>query len=210
MGDDRAVTPANAPDAAVLQDFTAALLERAISFALGVAQDVTAECMARPTPCRGWTLRMLFLHLNDSLDALCEGIDRGSVPLMPDWRPEDPGGDVVADFRERAARLLGAWAHDSRSDRLVTVGGCPMQAGAMASTGAMEVAVHGWDIARACGRRTPIPAALAEQLIRISPMLVADDVRHGLFDQPVQVSPDVPASDRLVALLGRDPAWVSP
>ncbi|GAA2632673.1 TIGR03086 family metal-binding protein [Actinomadura fulvescens] len=193
----------NAAEAAALQSYSAGLLEGAIGFALEAVEEVTGAALARPTPCRGWNLRMLFLHVNDSLDALYEGIDRGAVRLFPDAEPDET--DVVASFQERAHRLLAAWTGDG-SGHIVTVAGCPMRAGAMASTGAMELAVHGWDVSRACGKDRPIPPDLAMRLLGICPMVVADDVRHGLFAPPVAVPPGASPSDRLVAFLGRDPA----
>ncbi|MEU5884706.1 TIGR03086 family metal-binding protein [Spirillospora sp. NPDC047279] len=195
----------NAAEVAALQKYGAGLLGAAIGHALEVVEDVTQDLLARPTPCRGWNLRMLFLHVNDSLDALYEGFDSGEVTLLPEAPPFDPGTDLVAAFRDRARRLGEVWS--GAGDGLVTVAGCPMRAGMVAGTGAMEVAVHGWDISRACGDDRPIPAGLAHSLLRLSPMLVADDVRHGLFAPPVEVPPDASPGDRLVGRLGRDPRW---
>ncbi|MFI0454308.1 TIGR03086 family metal-binding protein [Actinomadura sp. 6N118] len=197
----------NAAEAAALQSYSAGLLEGAIGFALEAVEDVTTAALARPTPCRGWNLRMLFLHVNDSLDALCEGIDRGTVMLFPDGEPDVPDTDLVAAFQDRARRLLAAWTGDGGPGHVVTVAGCPMRAGAMASTGAMEIAVHGWDVSRACGKDRPIPPELARHLLRVAPMVARDDVRHGLFAPPVAVPPEASPSDRLVGFLGRDPGW---
>ncbi|MFG2007065.1 maleylpyruvate isomerase family mycothiol-dependent enzyme [Spirillospora sp. NPDC048911] len=223
----------NAAEAAALQSYSAGLLEGAIGFALAAVDEVTSADLARPTPCRGWNLRMLFLHVNDSLDALYEGIDRGTVALFPDGEPDGPGTDLIASFQERARRLLSAWTGggEGHADnpgggegcdgdgggngggpgarRLVTVAGCPMRAGAMAGTGAMEIAVHGWDVSRACGKNRQIPPELARRLLRTAPMIVGDDVRHGLFAPPVAVPPDASPGDRLVGFLGRDPGWTS-
>ena len=51
-------------------------------------------------------------------------------------------------------------------DRLVrqvapAVGGLPMPAGLVASTAAVEIAVHGWDVSQSRGGGQPIPAGLA-------------------------------------------------
>ena len=58
----------------------------------------------------------------------------------------------------------------------------------MAATAALEVAVHGWDISRACGQRQPIPRALATGLLAIAPVLVPRTGRHPLFAAPVAVA----------------------
>jgi uncharacterized protein (TIGR03083 family) len=78
--------------------------------------------------------------------------------------------------------------------------------GVMTGVGALEMAVHGWDLSRACGRCQPIPGALAAGLLDISPLLVPRTGRAPLFGPPVTVSPMATPSAQLVAYLGRDPA----
>jgi hypothetical protein len=73
----------------------------------------------------------------------------------------------------------------------------------MAATAALEVAVHGWDISRACGQRQPIPRALAINLLATVPVLVPCTGRHPLFAAPVTVPATAGPSDRLAAFLGR-------
>jgi uncharacterized protein (TIGR03086 family) len=71
--------------------------------------------------------------------------------------------------------------------------------------GAVEIAVHGWDVRAVRGRPQPVPSALAEALLRLVPPLVADGAREGLFGEPVPVPASAPAGDRLVGFLGRCP-----
>jgi uncharacterized protein (TIGR03086 family) len=75
----------------------------------------------------------------------------------------------------------------------------------MEAAGAIEIAVHGWDISQACGTRRPIPDPLAATLLRIAPLLIPDTGRDPLFGPPVPVPPRAGPGDRLVAFLGRDP-----
>jgi uncharacterized protein (TIGR03086 family) len=72
----------------------------------------------------------------------------------------------------------------------------------------VETLVHGWDLATATGQRLPGSAdALAEGVLDFSRALLArlPEGRHP-FAPPRPVADDAPALDRLVALLGRDPA----
>jgi hypothetical protein len=71
--------------------------------------------------------------------------------------------------------------------------------------GAVEVAVHGWDVAQACGSRQPIPPALATGILEIVPLVVTSATRELCFAAPVTVSPLASPGDLLIALLGRDP-----
>jgi uncharacterized protein (TIGR03086 family) len=183
----------------------ARLLEPAVSYALGVVLAVTPEILPRPTPCRDWDLRMLLRHACESLAAFGEGIEAGRVGLDP--AAED--GDLVADparaFRDRACQLLDAWADPGHQRQAVDIAGCPLAAGVIAAAAALEVAVHGWDISRACGQREPIPRALAIGLLTVAPVLVPRTGRHPLFAAPVAVAGMAGPSDRLAAFLGRSP-----
>lgn len=179
------------------------LLERAINYTLGSLRVVTPEALSHPTPCRDWDLRALLGHMNDSLVALTEAIVVGYVGLEV---PADDGLtiDPVAALRNRACQLLGAWTSaDSR--HTITVGGSPVTTGILTSAGAIEVAVHGWDVARACGHDRQIPPALARDLLELAPLLVTEADRPGRFAPPVAVPPLAEPGDLLVAFLGRHP-----
>jgi uncharacterized protein (TIGR03086 family) len=198
-----------------------AAFRRALRYALIAAVGVTPELMARPTPCRGWDLRMLLLHATDSLAALAEGLDDGRV-LLPeeasgggtgaggvlpagpdDWAAGPGAADPGVLFRRRARQLLASCGRADLADGVITVGGCPMAATVLVTAGALEIAVHGWDIAQACGRPEPIPDALAAALLRAAPLLIADADRRQLFASPVPVADAASPSDRLTAFLGR-------
>src|SRR5262249_7241117 len=73
----------------------------------------------------------------------------------------------------------------------------------LAYAGAMEIAVHGWDIFAACGHPRPIPARLASPLLRAAGALVPDSARAGLFAPPLPSPVPVTASGALRAFLGR-------
>jgi uncharacterized protein (TIGR03086 family) len=182
------------------------LLERAIGYALGSVAAVAPGLLSRPTPCSDWDLRALLRHVNDSLAAVCEGLDTGRIGPDPAADTGDGlAGDLAATFRDRARRLLGAWTSAGRHDRLIAIIDRPLPASVVAGTGAIELAVHGWDISRACGQHRPIPPTLAGDLLTICPLVVTEVTRHPQFAAPIAVSPLASASDRLVAFLGRRP-----
>ncbi|HEU5156765.1 MAG TPA: TIGR03086 family metal-binding protein [Streptosporangiaceae bacterium] len=211
------------------------LLERALGYTLGGLGAITPEAMSRPTPCPEWDLHALVCHVTDSLAALHEAIDDGHVALdaptviaagsgRPTDHPADPA-DPVATCRDGARNVLGSWVAadgihgaggrggrgaegDGGGERLVTVGDCPPRAATAATVacvGAIEIAVHGWDIYHACGRPRPIPPTLAADLLALAPAVVTDAERPSRFAAPVSVPPSASPGDRLVAFLGRDP-----
>jgi uncharacterized protein (TIGR03086 family) len=184
----------------------ARLLEPSVSYALGVVLTVTPEFLSRSTPCREWDLRMLLRHACESLAAFGEGIETGRVGLDPAAEDQDLAADPARAFRDRARQLLDAWTGSGRQRQVVDIAGCPLAASVMAGAAALEVAVHGWDISRACGQRQPIPRALAVDLLGIAPVLVPRAGRHPLFAAPVALAATAGPSDRLAAFLGRTPA----
>ena len=179
-----------------------ALLERAINYTLGCLHLVTPDALDRATPCADWDLRALLAHLDDSLRVLGEAVDLGVVQL--DAVGTDPAADPVAGVRGSATHLLGALA-GSRDQPEISIGGCPLTTGIVAATGAVEVAVHGWDVARACGVDRPIPPPLAEEMLDLSALLVSVDDRPVRFAAAVDVPPRADPGDRLVGFLGRRP-----
>lgn len=178
-----------------------ALLAGAISYTLGECDRLTPGEMSLPTPCARWDLTALLAHLAVSMTDLAAAIRTGTVDgPVPDAVP----GDRLEDLRDRAADLLCVCFGFIGEERFVAVGGLPMPAGLVACTGAVEIAVHGWDVSAARGRRHPVPARLAAPMLGLGPLIVAD--RGGLFAAPVQVPADASPGDRLVGFLGRDPA----
>ena len=180
------------------------LLVGAISYTLGVCALVGPGDMTLPTPCADWDLAMLLAHLNASMADLETAISAGTLDL--ECPPDHAAGDPVEILRDRAAQLLcTAYCYDAPG-RLVAVSGLPVPAGLVACTGAVEIAVHGWDISAARDARRPIdpiPPALATRMLGLCPLLVAG--REGLFAGPVKVPAQASPGDKLVAFLGRDP-----
>jgi uncharacterized protein (TIGR03086 family) len=181
------------------------LLEPAIWYALSAAGAITPQSLSRPTPCRGWDLRMLLRHVSESLAAICEGIGAGCIDRYPADEDADVANDPVRAFADRARLLLGACAGNLHEHEVIHIADRLLPASAMAGAGALEIAVHGWDISRACGPCQPIPGALAAGLLAIAPLLVPGTDRHPLFAAPVSVPPEACPSDQLAAFLGRNP-----
>jgi uncharacterized protein (TIGR03086 family) len=182
----------------------AGLLEPAIGYALDAVQAVTPDLLSRATPCRSWDLRMLLRHASESLAALCEGACGGRVGLWP--AVEDATADPVRTFRDRAGLLLGAWTGATGPPEVIAIADRCLPPGILAAAGALEIAVHGWDMSQACGHCRPIPALLARDLLEVAPLLVPALGRHPLFAAPVAVAPTADPSDRLAAFLGRPTA----
>jgi len=181
------------------------LLDRAIRYAVGTADGVARDLLSGPTPCRGWDLAMLLEHASESVGALCEGIQTGRLGLRPNFPESAARRDPAKNFRNRAMDLLDARPSNCPGSSVIDVAGRPLAVAEMACAGALELAVHGWDISQACGLGWPIPDDLASELLAIAPLFVPANGREPLFGPAVAAGPSPTSSERLVAFLGREP-----
>lgn len=180
------------------------VLERAVSYTLGSLSLVREETLSRPTPCHDWDLRALLEHMDDALAALCEAADTGRIEVEPSNEPKDVAAGLVTRLKNRSSQLIEAWVSQSEPSS-VDIADKQLTSSIVAGCGAIGIAVHGWDVARACGQDRPIPASLADELLDLAMVVVTDADRPAQFAWPVDVSPLAKPSDRLVAFLGRQP-----
>lgn len=181
------------------------LLERAIGYTRGVLALVTPDDLSAPTPCSAWDLRALLAHMEDSLTSLHEA---GSLHRVRVDAPASPSAGLVEALRARACDLLADWSADAPvagrgGPGNVLVGGRPVTPAVLTSAGALEIAVHGWDVAVSCRRPRPLPDALAADLLRVAPVLVRPEDRAGRFGAVLCTPPDAPPGVRLLAFVGR-------
>jgi uncharacterized protein (TIGR03086 family) len=186
-----------------------ALLERAMGYTLGSLQLVTSESLGDATPCAEWDLRALLLHMNESLQALHEAIAVGHLELDPSLDVSDvyadygdPLRDPVASLRNRACHMIGAWMSPG-APPVVSIADHCVTADVVAAAGSIEVTVHGWDVAAACGADRPIPEPLARHLLDLCDVFVDDTDRPQRFGIVRAPTPHGSAAERLLALLGR-------
>ena len=175
------------------------LFARAAGYLLEGLSEVTDADLVRPTPCPGWDLRTLVLHVADAADAVSGLVATGELvlPAPPRSQDPDPTVDAVAVAQHRTHLLLAALTSAAQRDAAWTA--------AAARGGAVELAVHGWDVATACGSGRRMPDGLTTELLRTATSLVDDATRQAVFGPPVPVPATAPAQDRLVAFLGRTP-----
>jgi uncharacterized protein (TIGR03086 family) len=186
------VTGTAAP--ALTEEVTLAV--RAAGYALEGLAEVTAADLGRPTPCGDWDLRTLLLHLADAADALSGLVATGELvfPAPRSARPDAAALDPVAVAQDRIHRLLA-----------VLTGATHPGTAAAAHAGAIELGLHGWDVATACGSGRRMPPELAAALLRTATSLIDDRTRRPAFGPPVAVPAAADPEDRLVAFLGRRP-----
>lgn len=185
------------PDPAGL-DHAIELLDRALGYTRGILADVDqdAPALTRRTPCREWDLGQLLAHMEDGLDAFAEGAG-GAVSL----EPRIPTVGRTEALRQKACALLGTWSRER--PELVTIGDQSAPTAVVAMAAALEITVHGWDVAQAIGRAAPIPDDLAASLLPVADALVSPHDRGPLFAPVVAAREDGPPEEHLLGFLGR-------
>lgn len=182
-----------------------ALLGQAIEFTCGALRAADAAPLGIPTPCRGWRLGDLLDHMADGLDAFTEAsLGLVAVTGVP------PTGVALLDVRMKARALLAAW-QQAPSDA-VRIADVEVGSDVLLHAAALEIAVHGWDVATAVaqaasapGGQPRLPTLLALDLMPAAHLLLHSSDRAGRFAAPLPVAPDAAPGVRLLALLGRRP-----
>jgi uncharacterized protein (TIGR03086 family) len=178
-----------------------------------VADDFTACVQAvpesawdDPAPCEGWVARDVVRHLVEWVPAFFESYWELTLDAGPSV-DDDPVGAWLA--LDRALTALLADQEAAASVRETPMGTVTLEAALdMAVTG--DVFVHQWDLARATGLDDRLdPDEVHRQFEGMEPM---DEVlrRSGHFGPRVPVPADADEQTKLIAFLGRDPAFAPP
>ncbi|REK91905.1 TIGR03086 family protein [Streptomyces inhibens] len=168
---------------------------------------VRVDQLDGPTPCTGYTVRQLSNHLVAILRRVAV-IGRGGDPLsVPAIADDVADGDRVREWAVAARDVEAVWSDPTILSRPLRLpfGTLPGAAAAVVYT--TEFTLHTWDLATATGQRPSWdPAVLAVSLAAMRRAVLAEP-RGGQvpFAAVVDVAPDAPDIDRLVAWYGRKP-----
>ena len=171
------------------------LLDRSLGYTR-VALSTVGPDRSGPSPCAGWSIADLLDHMDDSLDAFLEAAG-GAVRVEV---PRRRGADVEV-LQTKACHLLGVWS--GRTPAYVVVGDRPAPTSVIVAAAALEIAVHGWDVAHACGVDRPLPPGLALDLLAVVPLVVRPEDHPHRFAPRVDVPLHARPSTRLLAAVGR-------
>jgi uncharacterized protein (TIGR03086 family) len=168
--------------------------------------------LTRPTPCPDWTLHGLLRHIVSQNEGFAAAARGGGGDLAV-WRNGRLGADPRAAYEE-SARLVGeAFAEDGVPERmfdLPEVGGRAFPGRIAIGFHFVDTVVHAWDVAATIGVAWEPPDELLDVALVIAGMVpdTPDSRGPGLaFEPGVDVPEDAPGRERLLALLGRSPAW---
>ena len=161
-----------------------------------------------PTPCGDWDLRTLLNHTilwtSYSAERRAHG-ESVAEDLMNKDFTADPG------FREDYARQIGqavrAWSEPNAWEGELGVMGDATPAADVGAMLLMEMALHGWDVARATGQEFSADEATAEALEDIVQAQAELFRKYQGFADAVEPPRNATAFERALTLSGRDPSW---
>jgi uncharacterized protein (TIGR03086 family) len=173
-----------------------------------ILEGVTAEHYDLATPCVDWNTRALLNHVLGTL-ALGAGLLGDVEPMVRMVPGSLPDVDLVGDDPLKAYRvgvdgLLTAAGGDALTRPHSTPLG-DMPGGVLGGFTTLDIAVHGWDLARATGQRTELDDDLADEVLAFARQTITDTTRAPRIGPEVTAGPEASATDRLVAFLGRRP-----
>ena len=176
-----------------------------------VVGNVPHNALNARTPCGDWDLRTLLNHTilwtSYSAERRAHG-ESVAQELMEKDFAADPG--FREDYARQISKAVEAWSDPQAwaGDRSVMGSATPAtEVGAMLI---MEMALHGWDVAKATGQEYHADDALAKTLLETVQAQAEMFRKYQGFADAIATSDDAPAFDRALALSGRDPAWQQP
>ena len=176
-------------------------IERALQAIDPVMTAVTPDDLGKASPCEGWTVGEVTIHLLNGLNeraAAAAGAEMGSVDDAV------TRADVPSAWRSTKERLLAALQRPDAMDREVRgPGGRTVPLRMLVRILPGEVMLHGWDIARGCGRSTDLDPELAAKLLEAGRPLIEQFGRGTAFGPEQPAPADARAADRLAAFYGR-------
>jgi uncharacterized protein (TIGR03086 family) len=179
----------------------------------GLVARVSDDELGQPTPCPAYTLGDLIDHVGGLALAFTAAARKESSALTE----QTPSGDASRlgdDWRTRIPRdlaaLAQAWREPEAWTGMTRIARMDAPAEMVGLTVADELAVHGWDVARATGQPYDCEPELLDAALSFLVQVASPDAPAGP-DVPFGPSRELPSSEpllnRVVALAGRDPGW---
>ncbi len=177
---------------------------------------VGADDFERSTPCDGWTLRDLLRHMIVQHRGFAAAAS-GRITTLDEWLPSSVATDLVLDYLDSSAHVIRAFADQSLGSRWLLLPEISTSDTVSVKRAMgfhlVDYVVHAWDVAKAIGVHYQPSAAVAEAAWQVASRVPNSPERvepGSSFAPSLDVGSDAPMIDRIVATLGRSPAWPSP
>jgi len=176
--------------------------------------NVKDDALDRPTPCPAYALGDLIEHVG-GLALVFAAAGRKERNAYTETAGAGDASRLGADWRERIPRDLTAlaqvWAEPEAWTGMTRIAGDDSPAAVVGLVLADELAVHGWDVARASGQAYACEPEILAAALRFLQMFASPDAPAGpevAFGPARVLLEEAPLLDRVVGMAGRDPGWL--
>jgi len=177
---------------------------------LGATDGADEAIWHSPTPCDQWDIRALVGHVVNG-NILFGRLLTGAAVLpaaYADLAADPLGDDAAGAFRQAADAVVAGFDTPGVLERPVTVPFGTVPGAVALHLRITELLAHGWDLARALEVDAAFPTDVVEQELAFSLAAAAQvPAERKVFAPSHAVPEDAPPLERLVGVLGRDPAW---
>lgn len=188
-------------------------LEPAASRLSTVLQGVTDDQFDDPTPNTERTVRQLLEHIAGLTLAFRACADKELGPLTDTAPGSGPGPELPPDWRESLPQQLDAlvesWRAPEAWEGMSRAGSVDLPGEVAGLVALDEVALHGWDLARATGQPYDCDEATARALEGFAEGFDPAGT-PGMFAPAVEVAGGASTFDQVLGRTGRDPGWAPP
>lgn len=179
---------------------------RGSKWASQIVDAVKPDQVSEQTPCDEWDVRDLVNHMTEGLKVVGAAV-RHEEP-DPEYHNKDYVGDHPALEYKHAYKETIAAVQERDGDVLEETFKMPYGESPAAMTFGIygvDQLVHGWDLAKATGQDTEMPADLAEAAFATVDGRLTDEQRGEVFKKEIKPPANASVQEKLLAYTGRKP-----
>lgn len=180
------------------------VFNRAIEQTGGIVSGVNRGQFGDPTPCTDWDVKTLLNH-TISVVMMFDGAARGAEFEGSHFANDNVGDDAGASYAAAAAKLHDAMSDPGVIDATWHMPFGPVPGNMAVGFATLEVAQHGWDVAKATGQQADFDREITETAIAAAHAAPAELVRNPrVWGSESNCPESAPLHDRLAAFVGRE------
>lgn len=166
--------------------------------------------LAAPTPSAEWDVRALVNHLvlytSHGLEHRARRTEMDETLTARDFTTD---ADWPERYRVALESAVGAWADPAVWKGDIGEGEGATPAAAVAALMTLEMALHGWELARATGQEFRLSEETAAFVLGVVEEYAEMYRQYDGFADPVPVAETAGTFERALAASGRDPHWTA-
>lgn len=179
-------------------------IEKATALASEAIHNVKPDQLSDPTPCSEFDVKALLNHLLGGMSMLTTAA-QGEKAAPPTEDLVGDGSDVAAKYDAAREKLLSVIKDPKVFDATWQMPFGDLPGKMMAGIAFMEHATHTWDVRKATGQDTELPADFVAEVDSVVRPMDAMLRMPGVCAAAVTVPDSASETDKLMAFLGRQP-----